>query len=120
VGKGWLEDPIPLTELSPRARRRVEFAKALQMGADRAEYAWKYFRSVSTLYRWRKLAVTELAATEYGRTLGLRGSPDSSSKPIRRCGQCGEALPAASTKRRKYCGGTCRVTALPARRKSAA
>jgi hypothetical protein len=32
----------------------------------------------------------------------------------------GEALPADSTKRRRYCAGACRVTALRARRKAAA
>jgi hypothetical protein len=113
----WLEDQIPRSQLSERARLGVEFAKALELGADRDEYAEAHGVSVATLYRYRKQAIMELALTAYGRGRGLRPPAVDAVRPPRYCAHCGEELPAASTSRRLYCGGRCRMAALRARRR---
>jgi hypothetical protein len=99
------------------AKDGVQVAKALESGGTMRDLEFHFNRPKSTLYTWKQRAVRELADTEYGRNVGLTTSP---TPPIRYCDQCGEPLPADSTKRKKYCGGTCRVTALRARRKAAA
>lgn len=108
---------LPLSQLSPVARDGVDIAKALQTHGDISELEWRYWRSRSTLYRWRQQAVRELAATEYGRNLGLTTAPAPPPKPVRRCEWCGEELPADATKRRRYCSSACRIPAFRARQR---
>ena len=108
----WLKVRIPLSELSPRARLGAEFLKALELGGHREEFARHKGVALSTVYRWRRQALDELALTEFGREHGLPVPPPKPPKPVRYCVVCGGELPRESRPNRRYCQGSrCRVRA---------